>query len=56
MTTNNTYDVPVWFTIKAVDRHEAWLKISTLMRELEAHDQLPDHVVEEPCQWIADKH
>lgn len=46
----NTFQVPVWFNITAVDQEDAWQKINKLMYDLERDDQLPDYVVEEPVE------
>jgi len=44
----NEYEVPVWFRISATNTDDAWWKVRQIMAEMEVHDQLPPHVVEEP--------
>jgi len=48
----NEYEVPVWFRISAATQDEAWWKVRQIMAEMELHDQLPPHVVEEPVPLL----
>ena len=41
----NTYDVPVTFTIRAVNAFRAEAFIATMLHQIGKYDQLPDWVV-----------
>lgn len=45
-----TFEVPVWFTLRAHDAKDAWQRIIQRLKEAEQYDQLPDFVVEEPVE------